>query len=232
MPEDPERRFVHAPRRARASRREAVLIGLAIFASGFACAGLIVANGARGSAQAIDSEMERFRSRYGPAQNSQFGEEWIIRDFFNGERDGVFVDVGASHPRTRCHALFVSDVSNDEAKVYFLENQTRVTSSNRGFTERYGAATELTTPTVTLDDLLDMEGIAAIDFLSMDIELAEPGALAGFDIDRFRPRLVCIEAHAEVRQQILDYFARHQYVVVGKYLRADTQNLYFTPRAP
>ena len=32
-----------------------------------------------------------------------------------------------------------------------------------------------------------------------------------------------------MRQQILDYFARHRYVVVGQYLRVDTQNLYFEP---
>ena len=63
----------------------------------------------------------------------------------------------------------------------------------------------------------------------MDIELSEPKALAGFTIERFKPELVCIEAHPEVRQQILDYFARHQYVVVAKYLRADDKNLYFTP---
>jgi hypothetical protein len=44
--------------------------------------------------------------------------------------------------------------------------------------------------------------------------------------------LVCIEAHPEVRQEILDYFARNGYVVVGKYLRADIWNLYFTPLAP
>jgi hypothetical protein len=66
----------------------------------------------------------------------------------------------------------------------------------------------------------------------MDIELHEPEALRGFDIQRFRPQLVCIEAHPEVRQEILDYFARNGYVVVGKYLRADIWNLYFTPLAP
>ena len=54
--------------------------------------------------------------------------------------------------------------------------------------------------------------------MSIDIELWEPKALAGFDIDRFKPKLVCIEAHQQVRQQILDYFAHHRYVVVGKYL--------------
>jgi hypothetical protein len=53
--------------------------------------------------------------------------------------------------------------------------------------------------------------------------------LKGFNIERFRPALVCIEAHPEVRQQILDYFSHHNYVVVGKYLRADLASLYFSP---
>ena len=38
---------------------------------------------------------------------------------------------------------------------------------------------------LTLTALLDREGIAHVDFVSMDIELAEPKALAGFDIERF-----------------------------------------------
>src|SRR5262249_38048392 len=36
---------------------------------------------------------------YGPARYSQFAEEWIIRDFFQDRRNGVFVDVGANHYR-------------------------------------------------------------------------------------------------------------------------------------
>jgi hypothetical protein len=63
----------------------------------------------------------------------------------------------------------------------------------------------------------------------MDIELHEPVALKGLDLTLHRPTLVCIEALMPVRQQILDHFARHGYVVVGKYLRADQENLYFTP---
>jgi hypothetical protein len=63
----------------------------------------------------------------------------------------------------------------------------------------------------------------------MDIELSEPKALAGFDIQRFKPSLACVEAHPQVRQQILDYFAAHHYNVVGKYLRVDTLNLWFMP---
>ena len=63
----------------------------------------------------------------------------------------------------------------------------------------------------------------------MDIELNEPQALKGFSIERFQPGLVVVESHAPVRQQILDYFASHRYVVIGKYLRADSENLWFTP---
>jgi len=90
----------------------------------------------------------------------------------------------------------------------------------------------MTSPTITLTELLDKEGLRKIDFVSMDIELAEPKALAGFDIERFRPRLLCIESHVEVRQPILDYFAKHGYVVDGRYLRADVRNLWFVPEKP
>ena len=105
-----------------------------------------------------------------------------------------------------------------------------VTSATRNFTERFGAgAQEVEVPTITLNDLLDSEEVERFDFLSIDVELHEPQVLAGFDLRRFRPTLVCIEAHPEVRQPILEYFARGGCVIVGKYLRADTHNLYFQP---
>jgi hypothetical protein len=65
----------------------------------------------------------------------------------------------------------------------------------------------------------------------MDIELGEPAALAGFSLEKYRPRLACIEAHPKVRQQVLNYFAQRGYVVVGKYWRADAHNFWFTPRS-
>jgi FkbM family methyltransferase len=133
-------------------------------------------------------------------------------------------------PRSRFLPFFISDTSNQEATMYSLKSNSLVTSSDKQFTERFGKdSVAVKAPTITLDDLLEREQVTAIDFLSMDIELAEPKALKGFDVERYRPKLVCIEAHPEVRQQILDYFARHRYVIVGKYLRADSANLYFTP---
>ena len=210
-------------------------------------------------------ELQPLADQFGPARNSRYGEEWIIRDFFKDQRSGVFVDVGANHyqqesntyyletqlgwsglaiepqvkfasdyadyrPLTTFVPLFVSDVSNVETVLYVPSNDL-VASSDRRFAEsESGSSAEaVTTNTTTLDDILDRSGIKRIDFLSMDIELHEPQALTGFSIDRFRPRLVCIESHAPVRQQILDYFVTHKYVVVGKYLRADTENLWFAP---
>jgi FkbM family methyltransferase len=211
------------------------------------------------------SEMDYFRERYGPDHFTEREEEWMIRDFFQDRRDGVFVDVGAHHfksssktyylesklgwsgiaiepqvefaaefaayrPRTKFRPFFVSDVSNDKARLYVLDGMRSVASGNEAFVKQFGQPSEVReVPTITLTDLLDAEGVTTIDFLSMDIELHEPAALKGFDIRRFRPSLVCIEALPPVRQQILDYFARHDYVLVGKYVWVDLENLYFMP---
>jgi FkbM family methyltransferase len=211
------------------------------------------------------SEIEPFRQRYGPDHFSEREEEWLIRDFFQDRRGGVFVDVGAHHfksssktyylesqlgwsglaiepqqefaaeyatyrPRTKFLPFFVSDVSNEKAKLYVLKNMRAVASGDGAFVKQFGTPDEVRdVPTITLDDLLVAEGIRRIDLLSIDIELHEPKALAGFDIKRFKPALVCIEALEPVRQQILDYFARNDYVLVGKYVWVDLENLYFTP---
>lgn len=132
-------------------------------------------------------------------------------------------------PRTRFRTFFVADKSNMLATLY-LNGSPDVASSDRAFTAQFGPVTATReVGTITLDDLLDAEGISHVDLMTMDIELGEPKALAGFDVRRMRPSLVCIEAHQQVRQQILEYFAANQYVVAGKYLPVDQRNLYFVP---
>jgi FkbM family methyltransferase len=133
-------------------------------------------------------------------------------------------------PRTKFVPFFVSDVSNETARLYIIQTVRGVASSNRDFVKQFGEPDEVRqVPTITLTDLLDNEGVHHIDFLSMDIETHEPEALQGFDVERFKPSLVCIEGLLPVRQQILDYFARHGYVAVAKYLWVDRENLYFAP---
>jgi FkbM family methyltransferase len=211
-----------------------------------------------------NEEIEALEHKYGPSRFTQGVEEWILKDFFQNRRNGVFVDVGANHhqtgnntyyletvmgwsgvaiepqvkfaagyrehrPRTIFLPLFISDVSDEQATLYVANNNDLVSSGVREFTESWGAVTSTTTTTATLDDVLDRLKIERIDFLSMDIELAEPQALAGFSIKRFAPALVAIEAHPPVRQQILDYFFRNGYILVGRYWRADTNNFWFAP---
>jgi len=87
---------------------------------------------------------------------------------------------------------------------------------------------EIRVPTTTLTKLLEQSGVAKIDFLSMDIEGAEPLALAGFDIARFRPELACVETKVRNRERIRKYFADHGYQQIGRYLRYDVANYYYT----
>lgn len=90
---------------------------------------------------------------------------------------------------------------------------------------------EIKVPTITLTKLLDQNGVKKLDFLSMDIEGGELLALAGFDIDRFKPELACIEAHRDYRPKILEYFAAHGYLRLEQYIRYDEVNYYFAPKA-
>jgi FkbM family methyltransferase len=213
-----------------------------------------------------ETEEQTLEQRYGPSQNSEHGEEWIVRDYFHDERGGVFVDVGANdyrrfsntyyletslswsglaiepqrkfaadyaryRPRTVFVPLFVSDRSNAEVVLNVPANNDLIASADRTFVENNGgeSVVPLRTNTTTLDDVLDRQRIQRVDFLSIDVELHEPEVLRGFTLERFRPRLVCVEAHPEVRQQILDYFAARGYVTVGNYLRVDRENLWFMP---
>ena len=93
---------------------------------------------------------------------------------------------------------------------------------------------EIQAKTISLDDLLDREGVTKIDLLSMDIEGHESKALAGFDIERFKPELVVIEKQlgAAKHRSVAEYFARHGYVRIEKYIPFDSVNDYYQAKSP
>lgn len=140
----------------------------------------------------------------------------------------------ANRPRTTFIPLFVSDTSNSEAVLHVPKNNDLIASASVAFVKEEGGddVVPVRANTTTLDDVLERSGIARIDFLSIDVELHEPQVLKGFSIAKYHPRLIGIESHPEVRQQILDYFMAHGYVVLGKYLRADSENLWFAEFNP
>jgi FkbM family methyltransferase len=95
---------------------------------------------------------------------------------------------------------------------------------------RLGVKSEkIEVPTITLTKLLDQNQVATLDLLSIDIEGHELKALAGFDIERFRPRLVCIESKPANRQGLAAYFKLHRYRQLERYLAHDLVNYYYTP---
>ena len=137
-------------------------------------------------------------------------------------------DYARYRPRTRFRSFLVSDRS-DEVLPFYVTQEKGHSTANRDWASEKVAT--ISVSSITLDDLLAREKISHIDLMSMDIEGYEPQALAGFDIERFRPRVVVVEAHPVIRQRLLDYFTAHGYVLQARYLGVDDFNYYFMPRA-
>ncbi len=153
---------------------------------------------------------------------------------------GIAIDAQAEYgegyaknrPKTRFYSYLVTDHSEDVETLYLAG---QLSSKDKTHLDAFPAmkgfeAPEIRVPTITLNDLLDQNDVDRIDFLSMDIEGAEPEALAGFEIERFRPALVCIEIAAKHREKVAAYFKSHGYERIEAYSRHDPVNWYYKPR--
>lgn len=138
-----------------------------------------------------------------------------------------------NRPNSEFLNYFVSDHSGDSQSLVLAGPLSSSSEAHvRSFPNMKNVdLPSIDVPTITLNELLDQRQVKEIDFLSMDIELGEPAALAGFDIERFRPDLVCIEASASVRDQITSYFGAHGYERIDEYLAYDSVNWYYRPVA-
>ena len=134
-------------------------------------------------------------------------------------------------PKTKFEHYIVTDHSGNMETFYITRAIPDVSSTNPNYVQEYAPVTHaVQIKTITLNDLLEKNNIQSLDFLSMDIEDGEPKALAGFDVQKYRPKLVCIEAHETVRDQIYDYFIKNGYERIEKYRDRDKLNYYFTPK--
>ena len=150
---------------------------------------------------------------------------------------GIAVDAIAEYadayarerPGTHFYTYFASDKS-DTARAFFV-SEDRNFSSATGADPRGGVYHKRKVATIALDDLLGRERVNRIDFLSMDIEGAEPLALAGLDVARYRPELVCIEISSpEIGRTVTEYFALRGCREVNAYRAIDGINRYYTCR--
>jgi FkbM family methyltransferase len=135
-------------------------------------------------------------------------------------------------PRTRFFNYIVTDHSGTIETFYA---SGPVSSANKEWTEESPEVKvekqEIKVRTITLDELLEMNEVESIDFLSMDIEGGEPDALKGFDVEKYRPELVCIEVGNSPNGKFIQgYFERHGYRLIERYLEHDMTNRYYTPR--
>jgi FkbM family methyltransferase len=149
---------------------------------------------------------------------------------------GIAVDARAALARLwkekRPNGRFFNYLITDHAGTndpFYLAGGLSSTQKERTFMDRTIKGEETNVPTTTMNKLLDDNKVSHIDLLSMDIEEGEPAALSAFDIDRFKPQLVCIEAGPTTRDKILTYFNVHGYRRIEKYLKADHVNWYFKP---
>lgn len=134
-------------------------------------------------------------------------------------------------PKSRYFHYLVTDHS-DTVDAFYRSELPGISSYQKPLTGPAGnprSFEELQVPSITLTQLLDDAGITKVDYLSMDIEGAEPLALAGFDIERFQLELACIEAKPANREPIVSYFTEHGYERIDKYLEYDPANYYFAP---
>lgn len=182
-------------------------------------------------------------SHYRGASNTYYLEEHL-------GWSGIAVDALAefalgyieNRPNTRFFSFIVTDHSWSIEPFYRVVENPGLSSYDKGYLEGHKKYKPewrnvlkniqvVYVPTITLTDLLEKNGISKIDFLSMDIEGNEPAALAGFDIKKFKPELVCIERRIERSgEEVLNYFSSHDYELIKKYLKYDNINWYFTPK--
>jgi FkbM family methyltransferase len=150
---------------------------------------------------------------------------------------GIAVDAIAEYadayakerPGTRFFTYFASDKS-DKAHDFFVSEE-RNFSSATGSDPRGGVYQKRKVATIALDDLLAREKVSRLDFLSMDIEGSEPLALAGLDVARMRPELVCIEISSpELGRAIAEYFVLRGCREVSAYRAVDGINRYYRCR--
>jgi FkbM family methyltransferase len=145
----------------------------------------------------------------------------------------VFAEGYAEHrPKTKLFNYAVSDKSGETLKLHLAFGASSVDPEwHKKFPKLKDKPLEtVAVPTITLNDLLEQNGVAKIDFLSIDIEGAEPAALAGFDIEKYKPQLVCVEVGEETRARIAAYFEQHGYERIVD--ERDTVNWYFTLKTP
>lgn len=129
-------------------------------------------------------------------------------------------------PRSKFFNYLVTDHSGTN-DTFYQSRYSPISSVHRDLVD-HDEYEEIQVESVTLNDLLEREGVEKVDFVSLDIEGAGLLALRGFDIERYKPELVCTEP-IEDQMALLAYFKERGYRWRRDFLKYDFGNWYFEP---
>ena len=130
----------------------------------------------------------------------------VTRHFYDLGWHGINVEptrasfdrLGAERGRDVNLNVALSDAAGDLVLHEFEGVDTGVSTASAVHAERHHqaglASVEHTVPALTLAEVCERHVTGSIDFLSVDVEGHEREVLAGADFDRWRPRVILVEA--------------------------------------
>jgi FkbM family methyltransferase len=98
--------------------------------------------------------------------------------------DSVVIEAACGSPNTPSTATFT--VAKDSGKS---------TLSSAFLDKRSDVESQITVHVKTLNDILEEANVAQIDFVSIDVEGTQYEVLRGFDLQKWKPRLLLVEDH-------------------------------------
>lgn len=132
--------------------------------------------------------------------------------------------------KVRPESTFLNFLVTDESgteKTFYQVPEWGLSTAEEDVAKHLKVVKEIEVPTRTLDDILEAQKVEHIDLLSIDVEGHYEEVLGGFDLERWRPELVCIEEQGPFA---VPWFRARGYEPIARYRARDAANWYFAPR--
>jgi len=187
------------------------------------------------------------------------GEDCIIDNLLGHPANGFYIDVGAHSPNHGTITKYFYEkgwngINIEPQRNYFNQlnlarqrdiNLNVAVGSENGtlklwlgdglstFVEKYAHTDweQIEVPVVTLKEICDTHvGDRTIDFLKIDVEGWEREVILGADWERYRPRVLCIEA--TIPMTTIDIYSEWEDILLNakyEFVQKDSYNRYYTP---
>ncbi len=130
-----------------------------------------------------------------------------------------------SRPRSK-FLNFLVTARSDNLETFYKTGIWGLSTAEKEYAKSLHVIGEVQVPGITLDDLLARNGVQRVDLLSIDVENHTRAVLAGFDLQRWQPELVCIEDDGTL---VVPWFRERGYAPIARYRLRDVSNWYFAP---